>query len=196
MTTFLTGAKNYGFTDEQLQLLTSAVVGGDVVGPAGATDNRVARFDGVTGKIIQSSSATLDDSGNLSTSSVNVGDGSVNHLYSAAYTPTLTSVANVASSSVVGARYLRINNITTESFSIVVTPTAGATLTTIGISLGVASNFTGVSDACGTASAIVSGAFVGGTISASIAGDYLVLSFISSGTGAHTFYGSAQYIVQ
>jgi hypothetical protein len=36
-----------------------------VVGPASATDNRVARFDGVTGKLIQDSSVTLDDSGNF-----------------------------------------------------------------------------------------------------------------------------------
>lgn len=39
---------------------------GDVTGPASATDNAIARFDGTTGKIIQNSSATIDDSGNLS----------------------------------------------------------------------------------------------------------------------------------
>lgn len=36
---------------------------GDVVGPASATDNALARFDGTTGKLIQNSSATLSDSG-------------------------------------------------------------------------------------------------------------------------------------
>lgn len=40
--------------------------GGDVVGPAGATDNAVARYDGATGKLIQNSAVTIDDSGNLS----------------------------------------------------------------------------------------------------------------------------------
>lgn len=40
---------------------------GDVTGPAGATDNAIARFDGTTGKLIQSSAATLDDAGNLTT---------------------------------------------------------------------------------------------------------------------------------
>lgn len=39
---------------------------GDVVGPASAVDNRISRFDGTTGKLIQSSAVTLDDSGNLS----------------------------------------------------------------------------------------------------------------------------------
>jgi len=39
---------------------------GDVSGPASAADNRVARFDGITGKVIQSSSVIVDDDGNLS----------------------------------------------------------------------------------------------------------------------------------
>jgi hypothetical protein len=38
---------------------------GDVVGPASATDNSLARFDGTTGKLIQNSGVTVDDSGNL-----------------------------------------------------------------------------------------------------------------------------------
>jgi hypothetical protein len=38
---------------------------GDVEGPESATDNAIARFDGTTGKLIQNSTAILDDSGNL-----------------------------------------------------------------------------------------------------------------------------------
>jgi hypothetical protein len=38
---------------------------GDVIGPASAVDNAVARFDLATGKIIQSSTVIIDDSGNL-----------------------------------------------------------------------------------------------------------------------------------
>jgi hypothetical protein len=37
--------------------------GGDVVGPAAATDNAFARFDTATGKLLQNSSATLSDTG-------------------------------------------------------------------------------------------------------------------------------------
>jgi len=40
---------------------------GYVVGAASSTDNAFARFDGTTGKIIQNSSVTADDSGNLTT---------------------------------------------------------------------------------------------------------------------------------
>lgn len=36
--------------------------GGDVVGPASATDNAIARFDGTTGKLIQNSVVTIADS--------------------------------------------------------------------------------------------------------------------------------------
>jgi hypothetical protein len=44
---------------------TGASSSGDVVGPASATDNALARFDGTTGKLIQNSSATLSDTGIL-----------------------------------------------------------------------------------------------------------------------------------
>jgi hypothetical protein len=40
---------------------------GDVVGPAAATDNALARFDTTTGKLIQSSLVTIDDNGNIDT---------------------------------------------------------------------------------------------------------------------------------
>jgi len=38
---------------------------GDVVGPASATDNAITRYDGTTGKLIQNSTVTLDDNGNV-----------------------------------------------------------------------------------------------------------------------------------
>lgn len=41
---------------------------GDVVGPASSTDNALARFDSTTGKLLQNSAATLDDSGVLTLS--------------------------------------------------------------------------------------------------------------------------------
>jgi hypothetical protein len=40
--------------------------GGDVSGPASSTDNAIARFDGVTGKLIQNSVTLIDDTGNAS----------------------------------------------------------------------------------------------------------------------------------
>lgn len=40
---------------------------GDVVGPASAVDNHIARYDGTTGKLIQDSAASIDDDGNIRT---------------------------------------------------------------------------------------------------------------------------------
>jgi len=39
--------------------------GGDVTGPASSTDNALARFDGTTGKVLQSGKIVLGDDGNL-----------------------------------------------------------------------------------------------------------------------------------
>jgi hypothetical protein len=43
--------------------VTPASSGGDVVGPASSTDNAFARFDSTTGKLLQNSTATLNDVG-------------------------------------------------------------------------------------------------------------------------------------
>lgn len=40
---------------------------GDVVGPSSATDNAVVRFNTTTGKLLQDSAVTIDDSGNIAT---------------------------------------------------------------------------------------------------------------------------------
>lgn len=42
---------------------TSPSLGGDVVGPASATDNAIARFDTTTGKLLQNSVVTVGDTG-------------------------------------------------------------------------------------------------------------------------------------
>lgn len=47
---------------------TSVSGTGDVQGPASSVDNHIARFNGTSGKAIQSSSCLIDDAGNLSTS--------------------------------------------------------------------------------------------------------------------------------
>jgi hypothetical protein len=52
-------------TDGSGVLSWSTAASGDVYGPASATDNAVARYDGTTGKIIQNSAVTIDDAGNV-----------------------------------------------------------------------------------------------------------------------------------
>lgn len=46
-------------------VVDAAAGSGDVTGPGSSTDNAIARFDGTTGKIIQNSALTVDDSGHL-----------------------------------------------------------------------------------------------------------------------------------
>lgn len=66
---------------------------GDVVGPASATDEAIARFDSTTGKLIQNSSATLSDAGAITAPFVQATSG-----LSALYTDVLNNVMpNVAS---------------------------------------------------------------------------------------------------
>lgn len=48
---------------------------GDVVGPASSTDNAIARYNGTTGKIVQNSSATISDTGEINASSLYVSGG-------------------------------------------------------------------------------------------------------------------------
>lgn len=55
--------------------VTSGGGSGDVVGPASSTDNAIARFDGITGKLLQNSSATVNDSGQLYTPQINDSNG-------------------------------------------------------------------------------------------------------------------------
>ena len=45
---------------------SSPSLGGDVVGPASATDNALARYNTTTGKLIQNSAVIVDDSNNMS----------------------------------------------------------------------------------------------------------------------------------
>jgi hypothetical protein len=65
-------------------LLSSAAgASGDVVGPASATDNALARFDLTTGKLIQNSVGILSDAGELTgLTSLNItGSGTTNPMY-------------------------------------------------------------------------------------------------------------------
>lgn len=64
----LTAGSNITITNGNGTISIAASVAGgsgDVVGPASATDNAIARYDLTTGKLIQNSGVTIDDSNNL-----------------------------------------------------------------------------------------------------------------------------------
>ena len=61
----------------QVTIATTGAAIGDVEGPASATDNAIVRFNLTTGKLIQNSGVTIDDSNNITTAgdiAVNGGD--------------------------------------------------------------------------------------------------------------------------
>lgn len=89
-------AKRISFTD-----LAAAIGGGggsgDVVGPASAVDDRIATFDGVTGKLIQDGGSTvagvLDRANHTGTQSADtLTDGTTNKAYTAAEQSKLAAI--------------------------------------------------------------------------------------------------------
>lgn len=76
---------------------------------------------------------------------------SIPRLASGTYTPTLTAVANVAAKTAYACQVLRVGISVTVSGQVDIDPTAGATLTQLGISLPLASALTAASQCAGTA---------------------------------------------
>jgi hypothetical protein len=77
---------------------------------------------------------------------------------SGTYLPALTNVANLAASTAFTCQFLRVGAVVTVSGRVDVDPTAGATLTTLGISLPIASAFANAFECAGSG---VSPAFAG-----------------------------------
>lgn len=69
------------------------------------------------------------------------------------YTPTLFNTTNVAASTAHGGRWIRLGNIITGGVAVDIDPTSASVSTVLGVSLPVASNFTGAFQASGTCNA-------------------------------------------
>lgn len=87
------------------------------------------------------------------------GGAATNILLNGSYTPTLTNVSNVTSSTPTQCLWTRNGNYVTVTGQIDVTPTAN-TLTKVGISLPIASNFTSLIDCSGVCATNVAAGFV------------------------------------
>lgn len=116
------------------------------------------------------------------------------------WTPTLTNGANVTASTAYSCHYTRIGNIVHFSGRVAIDPTAGATFTTLEMSLPIASNFSSLTDAAGVFNAIgvtgVATTVDTGAIEGSVANDTLVLGYISGDTGNRAYYFSGSYEVK
>jgi hypothetical protein len=92
--------------------------------------------------------AKITAAGAFTCTTIDTGQGAV-ELAAGTYTPTLTNVANLDASTAYQCQYLRVGNIVTVSGKVDADPTAGATLTQLGISLPIASNLGAAEDCAG-----------------------------------------------
>lgn len=111
--------------------------GGDVAGPASATDNAIARFDGTTGKLIKNSAATVaDTTGDITAGKFNGVTISGSGTISGSSSGTNTGDQNIFSTVVAGGQSL-VADSTSDTLTLVagsnVTITADATTDTITI---------------------------------------------------------------
>ena len=102
-------------------------------------------------------------------------------LVAGTYTPTLTNVTNLDSSTAFDAQYIRVGATVTVSGKVTIDPTAAAA-TELGISLPVASNFGAVEDCGGVA--FCTAVQQGGGITADITNDRAALRFLANNTTA------------
>lgn len=110
------------------------------------------------------------------------------------YTPTLTNSANLAASTARQCTYFRVGNAVTVSGQVDIDPTTTATLTTLGISLPIASNFTTAFQAGGSASAIgVADASAG--IQSDATNDRATLQYVCTDVTNHTLTFTFTYQV-
>lgn len=112
------------------------------------------------------------------------------------YTPTLTNVANVASTSGAVAYYMRVGNVVHVSGSVLVTLTAGSVATKLGISLPIASNFTNEYDCSGHMNRDT-GAFVMGRVIGDITNDRAQMEcYANADAFGRSHYFSFTYVIK
>ena len=126
---------------------------GDVVGPASAADNAVVRFDGLTGKLVQSSAVKIDDTGVVQSG----GDGTNHGNFTAFYAGGAVA-ARVFGSSTSG--IIQVLSPDNNSQFLMSAANGGTTLTYIGGDFAIGTNL------AETARLTTGGKFLIGTTSA------------------------------
>jgi hypothetical protein len=94
---------------DSITINSTASGSGDVVGPASATDNAIARYDGTTGKLIQGSGITIADGASGSLSGTNTGDQTITLTGDVTGSGTGTFAATIANDAVTFAKMQEIS---------------------------------------------------------------------------------------
>ncbi len=108
------------------------------------------------------------------------------------YTPTLTIVANADAVTAFSCIYTRIGTIVNVMGVLNVDPTTGATITQVGISLPVSSNFASTADLSGVAAALAVAGESGGFF-ADTTNDRANLHFVCASTANHAIEFNFSY---
>lgn len=122
------------------------------------------------------------------------GDADNGAVASGTYTPTVAGTINVASSTPKESRWTRVGNVVTVFGAVDVTPTAGSTLTVLGLTLPVASDISTV-NLSGLA-VIPTSTPIALVVAPDDSNERANLGFISSGTGNHPINYSYIYEVE
>jgi hypothetical protein len=122
------------------------------------------------------------------------GDAAHGAVASGTYTPTVAGTINVASSTPKESRWTRVGNVVTVFGAVDVTPTAGSTLTVLGLTLPVASDISTV-NLSGLA-VIPTSTPIALVVAPDDSNERANLGFISSGTGNHPINYSYIYEVE
>jgi hypothetical protein len=94
---------------DSITINSTASGSGDVVGPVSATDNAIVRYDGITGKLIQTSGITIADSASGSLSGTNTGDQTITLTGDVTGSGTGTFAATIANDAVTFAKMQEIS---------------------------------------------------------------------------------------
>lgn len=121
------------------------------------------------------------------------GNFSALNVYSGTYTPTLTNTTNVAASVANVCQYMRVGNVVTVSGSLDIDPTAANTDTLLGMSIPIASNFGGTTQAGGTFVEQSSQIDVYGCIYADSTNDRLTFRCYPSDASNRTYHFTVTY---
>lgn len=118
------------------------------------------------------------------------------NLNSGRYTPTITGVANVASSGTNSAMYSRVGNVVTVSGYLTITPTTSSTNTAFRINLPIASNLASGVDLGGAAALYRSGASTGVMVTGDSANDAAFFDYVAPTNTLSTVSYTFQYEVK
>lgn len=119
------------------------------------------------------------------------------NIASGTYTPTLTAVTNVSSTTATACQYMRVGNTVTISGKVRVTGTTAGTTATISITLPIAqNNFANSYEAAGSGGFIASNTYYGATLSSNSGAQTIALSYIPTPLGNDEIYFTVTYQIK